>query len=52
MRGLSLKIILRDSQRSKNAQTHTIKHKVPNIKFKLKLLQIKYHVLGFIKDKS
>jgi hypothetical protein len=30
------------------ANTH--KHTVPNMKFKLKLLQIKYHVLGFIKD--
>jgi hypothetical protein len=30
--------------------THTHKHTVPNMKFKLKLLQIKCHVLGFIKD--
>jgi hypothetical protein len=29
---------------------HTHKHTVPNIKFKLKLLQIKCHVLGFTKD--
>jgi hypothetical protein len=52
MRGLSPKIILGDSRRSKNAQTHTIKHTIPNIKFKLKLLQIKCHVLGFTKDKA
>jgi hypothetical protein len=29
---------------------HTHKHTVPNLKFKLKLLQIKCHVLGFTKD--
>jgi hypothetical protein len=29
---------------------HTHKHTVPNMKFKLKLLQIKYHVLEFTKD--
>jgi hypothetical protein len=52
MRGLSPKIISGDSRRSENAQTHTHKHIVPNIKFKLKLLQIKCHVLGFIKDKA
>jgi hypothetical protein len=52
MRGLSPKIILGDSQRSENVQTHTYKHTVPNMKFKLKLLQIKCHVLGFTKDKA
>jgi hypothetical protein len=41
MRGLSPKIISGDSRRSKNAQTHTNKHTIPNMKFKLKLLQIK-----------
>jgi hypothetical protein len=30
----------------------TYKHTIPNIKFKLKLLQIKCHVLEFIKDKA
>jgi hypothetical protein len=48
--GLSPKIISGDSQRSENAQTHTHKHTIPNMKFKLKLLQIKCHVLGFTKD--
>jgi hypothetical protein len=52
MRGLSLKIISGDSQRSENAQTHTHKHIVPNMKFNLKLLQIKCHILGFTKDKA
>jgi hypothetical protein len=52
MRGLSPKIILGDSRRSENAQTHTNKHTIPNMKFKLKLLQIKCHVLWFIKDKA
>jgi hypothetical protein len=52
MRGLSLKIISGDSRRSENAQTHTNKHTIPNMKFKLMLLQIKCHVLGFIKDKA
>jgi hypothetical protein len=52
MRGLSPKIISGDSRRSENAQTHTNKHTIPNMKFKLKLLQIKYHVLGFTKDKA
>jgi hypothetical protein len=52
MRGLSPKIILGDSRRSENAQTHTNRHTIPNMKFKLKLLQIKCHVLGFIKDKA
>jgi hypothetical protein len=52
MRGSSPKIISGDSRRSKNAQTHTHKHTVPNTKFKLKLLQIKCHVLGFITDKA
>jgi hypothetical protein len=52
MRGLSPKIILGDSRRSENVQTHTFKHTVPNMKFKLKFLQIKCHVLGFTKDKA
>jgi hypothetical protein len=50
MRGLSPKIISGDSRRSENAQTHTHKHTVSNMEFKLKLLQIKCHVLWFIKD--
>jgi hypothetical protein len=50
MRGLSPKIISRDSRWSENAQTHTYKHTVPYMKFKLKLLQIKCHVLEFTKD--
>jgi hypothetical protein len=45
MRGLSLKIISGNSRRSENAQTHTHKHTVPNMKFKL-------HVLEFTKDKA
>jgi hypothetical protein len=49
MRGLSPKIISGDSRRSENAQTHSNKHTIPNMKFKLKLLQIKCHVLGFTK---
>jgi hypothetical protein len=44
MRGLSPKIISEDSQRSENTQTHTYKHTVAYMKFKLKLLQIKCHV--------
>jgi hypothetical protein len=52
MRGLSLKIISGNSRRSENAQTHTHKHTVPNMKFKLNLLQIKCHVLEFTKDKA
>jgi hypothetical protein len=52
MRGLSPKIISGDSRRSENAQTYTNKHTISNIKFKLKLLQIKCHVLGFTKDKA
>jgi hypothetical protein len=52
MRGLSPKIISGDSRRSEDAQTHTNKHTIPNMKFKLKLLQIKCHVLGFTKDKA
>jgi hypothetical protein len=52
MRGLSPKIISGDSRQSENAQTHTHKHTVPNMKFKLKLLQIKCHILGLIKDKA
>jgi hypothetical protein len=51
MRGLSPKIISRDSRRSENAQTHTYKHTVPYMKFKLKLLQIKSHVLEFTQNK-
>jgi hypothetical protein len=51
MRGLSPKIISGDSRQSENAQTHTHKHTVPNMKFKLKLLQIKCYVLGFTKHK-
>jgi hypothetical protein len=50
MRGLSPKIISGDSRRIENAQAHTHKHTLPNMKFKLKLLQIKCHVLGFTKD--
>jgi hypothetical protein len=52
MRGLSPKIISGDSRRSENAQTHTHKHAVPYMKFKLKLLQIKCHVLEFTQDKA
>jgi hypothetical protein len=52
MRGLSLKIISGYSRWSENAQTHTHKHIVPNMKFKLKILQIKCHVLGCTKDKA
>jgi hypothetical protein len=52
MKGLSPKIISGDSRRNENVQTHINKHTVPNIKFKLKLLQIKCHVLGFTKDKA
>jgi hypothetical protein len=52
MRGSSPKIISGDSRRSENAQTHTHKHTIPNMKFKLKLLQIKCHVLGFTKTKA
>jgi hypothetical protein len=52
MRDLSPTIISGDSRRSENAQTHTHKHTVPNIKFMLNLLQIKCHILGFIKDKA
>jgi hypothetical protein len=32
--------------------TNTHKHTVPNMKFKLKLLQIKCHVLEYTKDKA
>jgi hypothetical protein len=46
MRGLSPKIISGDSRLRK----HTHKHTIPNMKFKLKLLQIKCYVLGFTKD--
>jgi hypothetical protein len=46
MRGLSPKIISGDSRRIENAQTQTNKHTIPNMKFKLNLLQIKCHILG------
>jgi hypothetical protein len=52
MRGLSPNIISGDSRRSENAQTHAYKHATPNMKFKLKLLQIKCHVLEFTQDKT
>jgi hypothetical protein len=52
MRGLSPKIISGDSRRSENAQTHTYKHTVLSMKFKLRLLQIKCHVLEFTQDKA
>jgi hypothetical protein len=52
MRDSSPKIISGDSRRSENAQTHTIKHTISNIKFKLKLLQTKCHVLEFTQDKA
>jgi hypothetical protein len=52
MRGLSPKIISGDSRRSDNAQTHTYKHTVQCIKFKLKLLQIKCLALEFTKDEA
>jgi hypothetical protein len=52
MRGLSPKIISGDSRRSENAQTHTYKYTVSYMKFKLKLLQIKCHVLEFTKDEA
>jgi hypothetical protein len=51
IRGLSLMIISEDSHRSENAQTHTYKHTISNMKFKLKILQIKCHVLEFTKMK-
>jgi hypothetical protein len=51
LRGLSPNIISGDSRWSENAQTHTIKHTIPNMKFKLKLLKIKCHVLEFTQDK-
>jgi hypothetical protein len=52
MRGLSPKIISGDSRWSENGQTHTYEHIVPYMKFKLKLLQIKCHVLEFTQDKA
>jgi uncharacterized lipoprotein YehR (DUF1307 family) len=52
MRGLSPTIISEDSRRSENAQTYTYKHTIPYKKFKLKLLQIKCHVLEFTKDEA
>jgi hypothetical protein len=51
IRGLSPKIISGDFRRSENAQTHTYKHTIPYMKFKLKLLQIKCYVLEFTQDK-
>jgi hypothetical protein len=50
MSGLSPKIISGDSRQSENAQTHTYKHTILYMKFKLKLLHIKCHVLEFTKD--
>jgi hypothetical protein len=44
MRDLSPKIISGDSRLSENAQTHTSKHTVSYMEFKLKLLQIKCHI--------
>jgi hypothetical protein len=52
MRGLSPKIISGDSRQKENAQTHTYMHTIPYMKFKLKLLQIKYHVLEFTKHEA
>jgi hypothetical protein len=52
MRVLSPKIISGDSQRSENAQTHIYKHTIPYMKFKLKILHIKWHVLEFTQDKA
>jgi hypothetical protein len=52
MRGLSPKIISGDSRWNENAQTHIYKHTVPYMKFKLKLLQIKCHVLAFTKGEA
>jgi hypothetical protein len=52
MSDLSPKIISEDSQWNENAQTHTYKHTIPYMKFKLNLLQIKCHVLEFIKDEA
>jgi hypothetical protein len=51
MRGLSPSTILADSRQSENAQTHTYKHTVSHMNFKLKLLQIRCHVLRFTKTK-
>jgi hypothetical protein len=51
MRGLSPKIILGVLDEERMSK-HTHKHNVPTMKFKLKLLQIKCHVLGFTKDKA
>jgi hypothetical protein len=52
MRGLSSKIISGDSRQSENTQTYTYKHTIPNMEFKLKLIQIKCHVLEFTQDKA
>jgi hypothetical protein len=51
IRGLSPKIILGILDEAR-MHKHTHKHAVPNMKFNLKLLQIKCHVLGFITDKA
>jgi hypothetical protein len=51
LRDLSPKIMLGYFRRSENAQTHTYKHTIPYMKFKLKLLQIKCHIFEFTKDK-
>jgi hypothetical protein len=40
------------STKQECTNTHTHKQTVPNMKFNLKLLQIKCHVLGFTTDKS
>jgi hypothetical protein len=36
-----------DAWQSKNGQTHTYKHTIPYMKFKLKLLHFNCHVLEF-----
>jgi hypothetical protein len=52
MRGLSPKIISGDPRWSENTQTQHMKYTIPSMKFKLKLLYIKCHVLEFTKDES
>jgi hypothetical protein len=52
MRGLFPNIISGDSRWSENAQTYTYKHIIPYMKFKLKLLHIKCHVLEFTKHEA
>jgi hypothetical protein len=52
MRGLSPKIISGDPRWSENTQTQHMKYTIPSMKFKLKLLHIKCHVLEFTKDES